>query len=149
MEANMKHQSLEQLKAIAEVNPDDLRPALTRRERLLRWAELLERQRDRRLATLHGTEYQPPEKRAEMRSADSPITVAFQDPILRVDGLKDDTYGEAKRYFELSDWQLHEIVCYCHLGETMSAASAAKRVRAAGNARQGGMFARLREAISG
>src|SRR5262245_36002918 len=129
MEAIMKHQSLEQLKVIAEVNPQDLRPALTRRERLQRWAELLERQRDRRLATLHGTEYQPPERRAEMRSSDSPITVAFDDPVLRADGLKSDTYGEAKRYFELSDWQLHEIVCYCHLGETMSAASAAKRVK--------------------
>jgi hypothetical protein len=149
MEADMKHQSLEQLKTIAEVNPEDLRPALTRRERLQRWAELLDRQRDRRLATLHGTEYQPPEKRALMRSADSPITIAFSDPVLRADGLKDDTYGEAKRYFELSDWQLHEIVCYCHLGETMSAASAAKRVKSAMNAGQGGIFARLREAISG
>jgi hypothetical protein len=149
MEANMKHQSLEQLKTIADVNPDDLRPALTRSERLQRWAELLERQRDRRLATLHGTEYQPPDRRAEMRSADSPITIAFEDPILRADGMRNDTYGEAKRYFELSDWQLHEIVCYCHLGETMSAASAAKRVRSAMNAGQGGIFARLREAITG
>lgn len=145
----MKHQSLEQLKTIAEVNPDDLRPALTRSERLQRWAELLERQRDRRLATLHGTEYQPPDRRAEMRTADSPITIAFEDPILLADGMRDDTYGEAKRYFELSDWQLHEIVCYCHLGESMSAASAAKRVRSAMNAGHGGFFARLREAITG
>ncbi len=145
----MRHQSLEQLRTIAEVSPNDLRPAMTRSERLQRWAELLERQRDRRLATLHGTEYQPPDRRAEMRTADSPLTIAFEDPLLRADGLGNDTYGEAKRYFELSDWQLHEIVCYCHLGETMSAGSAAKRVRSAMNAGRGGLFARLREAFGG
>lgn len=145
----MKHQSLDQLKVIAEVHPDAPPASLTRSERLQRWADLLEKHRDRRLGTLHGTEYQPPERRAEMRSPDSPLSVAFEDPVLRADGLGGDTYGEAKRYFELSDWQLHEIVCYCHLGETMSAASAAKRVRSAMNTGRGGWFARLRHALAG
>jgi len=39
------------------------------------------------------------------------FSVAFNDPVLRVAGMKNDTYGEAKRFFELSDMQLHSIVC--------------------------------------
>ena len=84
----MKHQTLDQLHAIAEVQSDPTHPALTRSQRLERWADLLERQPDRCLRALTGTEYQPASVRDTMRSAGSPITVAFEDPILRTDGLK-------------------------------------------------------------
>jgi hypothetical protein len=104
---------------------------MSRNERLEHWAELLESEPDRPLATLHGTEYQAAETRATMRCAQSPISIAFDDPTLRAEGLNNDTYGEAKRFFELSDWQLHEIVCHCHFGATMTAEVAARRVRAA------------------
>ena len=145
----MEHKSLEQLQSVAEIHPDKTRPAMTRNERLDRWAELLEREPGRRLGTLPGTEYQPDSVRETMRSAGSPISVAFEDPVLRAEGLKDDSYGEAKRFFELSDWQLHEIVCYCHFGAAMSAATAARCVRAAmDGAKQPGVFARLREAVT-
>ena len=98
----MKHQTLDQLHAIAEVQSEPTRPALTRRQRLQRWVDLLERQPDRCLRALTGTEYQPASVRDTMRVAGSPITVAFEDPILRAEGLKDDTYGEAKRFFEMT-----------------------------------------------
>ena len=127
----MKYQTLDQLHAIAEVQSDPTHPALTRSQRLERWADLLERQPDRCLRALTGTEYQPASVRDTMRSAGSPITVAFEDPILRAEGLKDDTYGAAKRFFEMTDLQLHEIVCHCHVGATMQASRAARRVRAA------------------
>jgi hypothetical protein len=65
-----------------------------------------------------------------MRRDNSPFSVAFADPILRGEGLKNDTYGEAKRFFGLSDEELHHIVCYCHLGNSMRAGTAAGRVRA-------------------
>jgi hypothetical protein len=136
------------LQAVAEVHPDEARRPMTRAERLTRWAELLERDPDRRLASLPGTEYQPPARRDTMRSSGSPITVAFEDPGLRREGLKDDTYGEAKRFFELTDWQLHDIVCYCHFGETMTSRSAARRVRAAIDG-QPNLFTRLRDAFVG
>jgi hypothetical protein len=139
----MQHQTLENLKAVAEVHPDPTRPVMTRSERLERWAELLERRPERRLATLHGTEYQGGGARETMRASGSPITVAFEDPGLRAEGLKDDSYGEAKRFFELSDWQLHEVVCYCHFGETVTGARAARHVRAAMKPRSG-ILARLR-----
>jgi hypothetical protein len=144
----MKHQTLEQLQTVAEVHPDHMRPAMTRSERLERWAGLLEKDPDRQLGTLAGTEYQPSGTRQTMRSAGSAITVAFEDACFRADGLDNDTYGEAKRFFELTDWQLHDIVCYCHFGATMRAATAARRVRAAIGGRPN-LFTRLRDAIFG
>ncbi len=144
----MKHQTRDQLEKVAEVLPDTA-PPMTRTEKLLRWAELLETQPNRRLATLRETEYQAPGHRERMRSDGSPIAIAFGDPVLRDQGLQNDTYGEAKRFFELSDWQLHEIICYCHYGDTVNAASAAYHVRAATGSSQPGMFSRLRDALVG
>ena len=144
----MQHQTLKDLKAVAQVYPDLARPVMTRRERLERWAGLLEQRPERRLATLHGTEYQAGGARATMRGSGSPLSVAFDDPVLRAEGLENDSYGEAKRFFELSDWQLHGVVCYCHFGETVTAGSAARHVRAAINPRTG-IFARLRHLIIG
>ena len=65
-----------------------------------------------------------------MRGDGSPISVALEDPVLHNEGLRNDSYGEAKRFFELTDYQLHEIVCYCHVGDVMQASRAALSVRA-------------------
>jgi hypothetical protein len=147
-EASMQHKTREELQRLAAVHPNHTRPALTRSQRLERWAELLEREPDQRLRTLHGTEYQDGETRETMRNLGSPISTAFADPILRAEGLGIDTYGEARRFFELTDRQLHDIVCFCHHGATMRAATAARWVRAAINRPpQPGFFARLRAAF--
>jgi hypothetical protein len=145
----MKHSTLDELERVALVRPEQPpRPPMSRTERLEHWAELLESEPDRPLATLHGTEYQAPETRAAMRSAQSAISVAFDDPTLRAEGMRDDTYGEAKRFFELSDWQLHEIVCHCHFGTTMTADAAARRVRTAIAGREPpGLLERMRQVI--
>ncbi|MCX8568924.1 hypothetical protein [Aminobacter sp. MET-1] len=127
----MKHQSIEQLQALAEIQTATPYLPMTRKERLERWADLLERQPERRLGTLSGTEYAPPEARLTMRAQGSPITVAFEDPAFRAAGLNDDSYGEARRFFDLSDRQLHNIVCYCHFGDAVRGGSAARQVRAA------------------
>ncbi len=144
----MKHQTLEHLQVVAEVDQDYPRRAMSRRQRLERWAELLERNPDRRLSTLHQTEYQPTRARATMRGDGSPIAVAFEDPVLRAAGLENDSYGEAKRFFKLTDGQLHEIICYCHFGATVNAATAAHHIRAVVTGRPG-IFARLHEAFVG
>jgi hypothetical protein len=132
-EVNMKHVTVSQLESIASIVPkeDIHRPPMTRAERLQRWAELLERQPERRLVTLSGTEHVAPDLRAMMRAKDSPISVAFEDPQLRAEGLSDDSYGEAKRFFELTDWQLHEIVCHCYHGARMPASAASRGIRRA------------------
>lgn len=139
----MKHQTLDQLHTVADVHAEATYLVETRSQRLERWAKLLEENPDRRLEALPGTEYKSPEMREMMRDDGSPITVAFEDPIFRAQGLKDDTYGEARRFFELTDWQLHDIVCHCHVGATIRARWAASRVRAAMSERQG-FFAWLR-----
>ena len=83
-----------------------------------------------------------------MRRVNSPFSIAFEDPVLRAEGLGSDTYGDAKRFFELTDRQLHNIVCYCHLGASISAEATACRVRAAINGSGDvGMIAWLRETL--
>lgn len=145
----MKHQTIEQLQIVAEIDQAYPRQTMSRSERLERWAELLERNPDRRLSTLPQTEYQPANARAIMRGHDTPISIAFEDPVLRAAGLENDNYGEAKRFFELTDRQLHEIICYCHFGATVNAGTAARHIRAAIAGRQPGMFARMLEAFVG
>jgi len=143
----MKHQTLDQLRTVAEISTDRTRPAMTRRERLERWADLLEREPCRHLTTFYQTEYQRGDVRGAMRSAGSPISVAFEDPVLRAEGLESDSYGHAKRFFAMTDGQLHDIVCYCQFGAGMTAGTAARYVRAAMAEPKPGMFARIKVAI--
>lgn len=145
----MKHHALEHLQTVAEVEQDYPRQTMSRSERLERWAELLDRDPGRRLSTLHQTEYQPIRERAAMRNDGSPISVAFEDPVFRAAGLENDSYGEAKRFFELTDHQLHRVICYCHFGETVNAATAAYHIRKALPGKQRGMLARLHDMFVG
>jgi len=128
VEAIMEYKTVEQIGRVAEVHVEQ--PLMSRSERLQRWAELLERQPDRRLNTLFETEHQSQTMRETMRHVETPISVAVADPILRTAGLANDTYGEAKRFFDISDRELHNILCYCHYGATLSAVTAARSVRA-------------------
>jgi hypothetical protein len=127
----MKHQTLDQLQSVADIHIEPLRARMNRSQRLERWAELLERRPNRVLASLPGTEYRPMLERNVMRSDGSPLTVAFEDPVLREEGLRDDSYGEAKRFFELTDRQLHEMVSFCHVGFSLQSSRAAYSVRKA------------------
>ncbi len=102
---------------------------LSRSERLERWAMALERLGEARLRTLRETEHQTCHDRQILREDGSPLTVAFEEPVLRSAGLKDDTFGETARFFNLSDWELHNVLCYCHFGDTVSAREVASRVR--------------------
>jgi hypothetical protein len=102
---------------------------LTRSQRLERWAIALERLGDAPLRTLRETEHERYHERMQMREDGSPLTVAFNEPVLRSAGLKDDTFGESARFFNLSDWELHNVLCYCHFGSTVSAREVATRVR--------------------
>jgi hypothetical protein len=38
--------------------------------------------------------------------------------------------GDAIAFFGISELELHNVLCFCHYGETMSAGTAAARVRA-------------------
>ena len=124
----MKHQAFEELRRYATVDPD--MPYFgTREQRLARWAELLEREPTRRLSMLHRLEFASRADREACRSDDSPLAVAFADPLLRASGLTGDTYGEACAFFGLSAKQGHHLLCACHNGASAEARSVARNVR--------------------
>ena len=125
----MEYKSVAQLAQVATVNAAARPSRLSQIERLQRWVHLLELNPDRRLNTLFQTEYEKAVARNAMRAAYSPISVAFADPVLRHEGLVGDSYGDAKVFFDLKDQQLHQALCYCHYGSTLSAGSAAAALR--------------------
>lgn len=147
----MRRQSLKQVQKTANVYHRLPQHDLSSpRGRLERWNELLRQEPVRLLTTFRNTEYLSPEVRDRLRCDDSPVSVAFADPLLREAGLPGDSYGDAKRFFSLSDRQLHRIVCYCHHGAQTYAAGVACQVRAAYPRTGGiGMLHRIWTAIAG
>lgn len=128
----MEHKTLEQIRDVADILPERQRTRPpSKRQRLERWADVLEREGARRLKTLHQIEYVPPGDREALRADDSPLTVAFNDPHLRADGLAGDTVGDAAAFFGMSPMQLHAILCTCYHGATIAADTAAERIRTA------------------
>ncbi len=127
----MKLKTLEELKQVAEVRPPLARDRMSKRQRLERWAEVLELAPQRYLRSLFETEYMSRRRRYALREDNSPLTVAFEDSVLRAEGLQSDRYGDVLKFFELSNGELHHIVCYCDHGPTMAPRAVATRVRAA------------------
>ena len=70
----------------------------------------------------------PSEIRA-YRVENSPLTVAYEDPVLRAQGLNSDRVGDCVQFFEITDGQMHHAFCYCHVGQTLDANQAARRLR--------------------
>ena len=133
----MQHKSRDQIRDVAEMLPSYPHAgSLSKRDRVEIWVEALEREGGRRLRTLFEIEYAPADMRAGLRADNSPLSVAFSEPRLRADGLAGDTIGDAAAFFGISEKAIHSIVCFCHSGETMSAETAAARVRFAA-AREG------------
>lgn len=128
----MEYKPLEELRSVADVVGAETR-SLSRRERLERWADLLDQEPTRRLKTLEELELVPRSERAELRSDNSPLTVAFSDPLLRADGLKSDKLGDAISYFELTQGQAHRLLCSCMNGWSMEAGSTARKIRRIAN----------------
>ena len=122
----MQYRSMAQIAGEAEVLKA---PRLSRRGRLERWAEELAHQPER-LRAIPEVEHGGRREREARRADGSPLTVAYEDPVLRAAGLCGDTIGDAAAFFGLSHAQLHHLVCYCHHGLTMDPQATAARVRA-------------------
>jgi len=125
----MEHKPISDLSNIADLVPETPKASLTRRERLDRWIKVLDREPGRALKTLHEIEHKPRDARRASRVDDSPLSVAFNDPILRADGLASDRLGDTIDYFELSDEEAHRAFCSCFYGESMTAGAVAGRLR--------------------
>jgi hypothetical protein len=99
----MEHRTSAELKGFAAV----IRPQkLSKKELLERWALALENRKGTRLRTLRETEYKPVKERSALQQENSPLTVAFEDPVLRSAGLTSDRFGEVARFFGLSHCRL-------------------------------------------
>jgi hypothetical protein len=125
----MRRQSIEQLNAIARVTPARA-TGLSRRERLRRWAQILDKGAHRELKPLSLIEYYAERDRALLRGDDTPIAVALADPVLRAEGLRGDTLGHAQDFFGLSSADAHYLLCDCHYEGRMEGGTVAKRLRA-------------------
>ncbi|CAA7623774.1 hypothetical protein [Magnetospirillum sp. UT-4] len=124
----MHHQDLDRIRGVKSLDPMFERK-LTRTERLTRWADLLDAQAARPLRALEDVEYVSPAVRRDLRKDESPLAVAFADPLLRTDGLPSDRLGDAMAYFGLTERQAHWLLCDCHYGGRMTASEVAARVR--------------------
>jgi hypothetical protein len=133
----MQYRSLDQVRACATVTAA---PPLTRDQRLRRWAEVLEAMGARPLQALRWVEFHAEAERRRLRSAGSPIAVAFADPVLREAGLAGDTLWEAQSFFGLSRHEAHWLLCDCLQQGRMTGRSMARRIR---RLTRGGLLYRL------
>lgn len=127
----MRHQPIDQI--VGTAVPLHPTPVMSRRERLLRWADILKGADQRLLQPLKFVEFYAPSERRRLRADQSPLDLAFADPMLRAAGLHGDSLGEAQAFFGLSDEEAHFLLCDCHWRGQMTGAAAAKRVRAIAN----------------
>lgn len=85
---------------------------MTRREKLLRWASLV-REWTAQIGLYHGLEYRSKEWLNGAGIGGSAFAVATSDPILTDAGYKPTSVGDAMKFFELSQSDLHEFSCDC------------------------------------
>ena len=122
----MQHRSMERIAGEADVLTV---ASLSQRDRLERWAEVLERH-PARLRAIPDVEHGGRREREARRVDQSPLTVAYADPVLRAAGLRGDTIGDAAGFFGLSQAQLHHLVCGCRHGLTLEPQATAVAVHA-------------------
>lgn len=103
--------------------------AMSRRARLERWAMVLEHSELTNLTPFRDVEFLPPSARAVLRTANSPLALAHDDPVLRRAGLGSDRFGDGAEFFELSRYQAHRVLCSCGYFGTMRTTEVARRIR--------------------
>jgi hypothetical protein len=124
----MEHKTLDDLQGAARIVGTEI-PIMSRRERLERWAMLVEREGQTLLTPLRRVEFLPEHERRELRADNSPLTVASKDPVLREEGLAGDRLGDGMGFFELASGEAHYLLCDCHYQGTMAAQRVAERIR--------------------
>jgi hypothetical protein len=146
----MEYKTIEHLTKVAHVHPEEVqKPRLLRRERLSRLADVLDQFRGP-VSLLSGVEYLPESERMLLRNDQSPLTVAFNDPVLRAEGLQGDRFEDAIGFFQLTRWEAHELFCDCHYTGPISSAMIARRARMIGNRQTvGELWERARMAFAG
>jgi hypothetical protein len=113
----MEHRPLDEFGDRAHVVELEARvaepPRALRRARLARFAKLLE-QHDGPVTLFSRIEYLPEHELAPLRVDNSPLEIAYRDPVLRAQGLAGDRLGDGIAFFELSPGEAHCLLCDCH-----------------------------------
>jgi hypothetical protein len=125
----MEHRTINDIAKSARVFPGN--PSCERalrRERLERLAALLD-QHIGPIRLLSRIEYLVASERALVRADHSPLSIAFQDLVLRAQGLKSDRLGDVTEFFALTNGQAHHLFCDCHYAATVTPAMIAARAR--------------------
>ena len=121
-------------RTLSEIRPSEFRriatakPAVLRRRRLERFADLLEDHAGP-IRLFSAIEHISSRRRQTMRRDSSPFSIAFADSVFRADGLASDTVGDGASFFGLSSWETHELVCDCHYFGPVNGRAVAERAR--------------------
>jgi hypothetical protein len=101
---------------------------MSRQERLERWASGLERHGGPLNALMRIEHLRPADFRA-YQGPNTPLTVAFEDPVLRSEGLASDRLGDVLDFFEITKRDAHRLLCDCHYRGAMTGTALAARIR--------------------
>jgi len=121
----MEHKGFDQLRSVANVASSGPRAVLTRRERLERWAWLVENRYGADFAPLPDDCEPPVDTRSRLRYPHSPMACAFADPLLRMQGLASDNLGDCIAFFGLSEDDALRVLD----DPRMDASTLARRIR--------------------
>lgn len=99
---------------------------LTRRQKLERFAELVEKSQ-RECGLMHGLEYYTDYQLSTTGTAGTALNLVVTDDVFAKDGLKGRTVKDVRDYLELTTPDLHEFSCDC--GGSISNAKQAERIR--------------------
>ena len=125
----MEYRTRDDISPVSQVlQPASLR--LSRSEKLLRWAAALDSLAGQPLQALRRLEFLDRHERPGVREDNSPLTVAWKDPVLQAEGLGSDQLGDAQQFFELTDDLVHDLLCDCHFHGTLTATLVSARLRA-------------------
>jgi hypothetical protein len=85
---------------------------MSRREKLLRWAQVLRNTPELPVAVMYkGLERMDPKEWDALSIRVGALTLALEDPILKAEGLGGETFADAMRFFELTQddmWAFYE-----------------------------------------
>lgn len=112
----MKHYTTREIAESARLARPECPDWVLRRQRLQRFASLLDATSD--TVTLFSTmECYPRKQRLELRHNRSPLAVAFKDPLFRAEGLSGDRVRDGVGFFKLSLGEAHALLCDCRYAD--------------------------------
>ncbi|WP_457798013.1 hypothetical protein [Methylocystis sp. S23] len=130
----MKPRTIEELSLAARVSRPDGPAWMLRRRRLERLACLLEAAREPARLFITMECYRKRERLA-LKQDGSPLSIAFRDPLLRLEGMSGDSVGDGVAFFGLSQREAHALLCDCGYGGVMRMGAPLNRL-IAGRARK-------------